>query len=744
MPLPSSGGSGGSGTTLTSGTITQTAHGFVVGNIIGYNGTAYVKAQANNAVNAEATGIVTSIIDANSFTFSQSGLITGLSGLTPGEIYFLSDSVAGALTPTEPTAVTSVSKPLLEAVSATSGYYTNMRGTPALGQAAVVQYGENTTITNLGTITGTLATISGSSFTIPSAGTWEVTYNIFGSQTSIANGTVAIYNSSDVIVPNSTGNIASFGNSLVNLEATNKVFIITSGAATYHLKGQTAAGTMTIYNTSTLGVNNSGNSKITWLQIGASPVPMDLAGEYVIPQYAVASVTPTAGQNSAASAVQFMSITIPSAGTWEIDWSVYAALWNGVSASTSSHISSALYDNLGNFLVNSELVSGAAGLGGVAASSGLFTGTRSYPVTTTGPAVYNVKVWNQNSNTSAIALFGNGNGRSYISAKKISGFMPATGQTVDYVSVKRSTSNQTGIVVNTDVIYNSISSGNIPYNTTTGVFTLTAGKTYNLFASSKIRNDGTGSAGRYVQFEWVDSVSNTALTGLKQGVSIMSTSTLNESGTDNAGGIYVPVSNQTIKVRVTGADGTNIELDVNRTSANITQLGSSAVIAGLYPGTWGTYTPTITAVTTNPTKPTSGIVIDTASYIIEGKKLTVNYTFWIGTAVAPGAGSGTYKFSLPPGIVIDTTKVTTIASVDPTLASPNIGSILGTVEMNRGSQASLTTKFLGHVYAADANTFTAAAMIGTYGTLAMFDSAIGNAALQSGIGWKMQFTVPIV
>jgi hypothetical protein len=50
----------------------------------------------------------------------------------------------------------------------------------------------------------------------------------------------------------------------------------------------------------------------------------------------------------------------------------------------------------------------------------------------------------------------------------------------------------------------------------------------------------------------------------------------NESGTDNAGGIYTPVSNQTVKVRVTGADGTNIELDVNRTSATITQIGSSA------------------------------------------------------------------------------------------------------------------------------------------------------------------------
>jgi hypothetical protein len=172
-------------------------------------------------------------------------------------------------------------------------------------------------------------------------------------------------------------------------------------------------------------------------------------------------------------------------------------------------------------------------------------------------------------------------GYSY-GVNQISGFLPVSGQTVDYIQANRITSNQS-VVLNDTVIYNSIGAGNIPYNISTGIFTLTAGKTYNLFAASKVRNDGTGGTGRYVQFEWVDAVSNVILPGLKQGVSVMATSVLNESATDSAGGIYTPSTNQTVKVRITGLDGTNVQLDFGRTSAVITQLGSTSNTVGTLP-----------------------------------------------------------------------------------------------------------------------------------------------------------------
>jgi hypothetical protein len=110
---------------------TQTAHGFSVGNVLRVqnSATTYIKAQADTAANAEVIGIVSAVIDANNFTIIMFGYVTGLSGLTKGAVYFLSDTTAGLLTTTEPTPNgVKVSKPLLIAESTTTGFFTNGRG----------------------------------------------------------------------------------------------------------------------------------------------------------------------------------------------------------------------------------------------------------------------------------------------------------------------------------------------------------------------------------------------------------------------------------------------------------------------------------------------------------------------------------------------------------------------------------------------------------------------------------------
>lgn len=104
-----------SGSTTTF-SVTQTTHGFSVGDIIKSAGTAnaYAKAQANSSANAEVVGIVTVVTDANNFTYTTEGVITtGVPVATAGTTYFLSPSSAGAMTATEPTTVGQVSKPLL-------------------------------------------------------------------------------------------------------------------------------------------------------------------------------------------------------------------------------------------------------------------------------------------------------------------------------------------------------------------------------------------------------------------------------------------------------------------------------------------------------------------------------------------------------------------------------------------------------------------------------------------------------
>jgi hypothetical protein len=132
-----SGGSGSSGE-ATELSVTQSSHGFSVGNVLKKTGAAYALAQANTAANAEVVGIVSAVADANTFTLLTGGYIDTLTGLTANTTYFLSEATAGILTTTEPATTGSVSKPLLNSVSTTAGVFTNMRGITITGAAAPI------------------------------------------------------------------------------------------------------------------------------------------------------------------------------------------------------------------------------------------------------------------------------------------------------------------------------------------------------------------------------------------------------------------------------------------------------------------------------------------------------------------------------------------------------------------------------------------------------------------------------
>jgi hypothetical protein len=108
--------------------VTQAAHGFLVGEALRLSGSAYVRAQANNAVNAEVVGIVSEVVNAGEFKITTGGRITGLAGLTAGEPYFLSATTAGLLTLTPPATIGQIRKALLLADTATSGFFVNFTG----------------------------------------------------------------------------------------------------------------------------------------------------------------------------------------------------------------------------------------------------------------------------------------------------------------------------------------------------------------------------------------------------------------------------------------------------------------------------------------------------------------------------------------------------------------------------------------------------------------------------------------
>ena len=108
--------------------ITQSGHGFAPKDVVRLNGTTYVKAQANNRANAEAVGIV-EWVDGNKFMLVRAGgKLRGVTGLTAGEVYFLSPTTAGLLTTNDTEVTFEVSKPMLLGLDSTSGVVLNYRG----------------------------------------------------------------------------------------------------------------------------------------------------------------------------------------------------------------------------------------------------------------------------------------------------------------------------------------------------------------------------------------------------------------------------------------------------------------------------------------------------------------------------------------------------------------------------------------------------------------------------------------
>jgi hypothetical protein len=98
--------------------ITQTAHGFTVGQWVYLNGTVYTLTDSDLAASSDSVGVVTTVTDANTFSITTEGYAIGLSGLTAGTRYYLSGTT-GAITATAPT---SNIKAVLIADTTTSGY----------------------------------------------------------------------------------------------------------------------------------------------------------------------------------------------------------------------------------------------------------------------------------------------------------------------------------------------------------------------------------------------------------------------------------------------------------------------------------------------------------------------------------------------------------------------------------------------------------------------------------------------
>jgi hypothetical protein len=259
------------------------------------------------------------------------------------------------------------------------------------------------------------------------------------------------------------------------------------------------------------------------------------------------------GGSSTSPALTILTLAIPSAGTWRLDAELR------VSVPGVGYMSAAFYDN-GTLISGSEYFVAAGGVTQTGAAAGQYSGFMSYNLTTTGARTVTVGIWS----TTSVQTVDSGDGRNWARATlltpTISVQSTATGTlNTDYISVTNTTStsaNYGATGASRDVILDTnLTSQGIAYNASTGVYTLTAGKTYRITSTIGWYNTTPG----YINFNWVDSSTNTAIN------SISITQANNSWATDqidplDADFIYTPVTNQSIKMRVYGSSNNTFSI----------------------------------------------------------------------------------------------------------------------------------------------------------------------------------------
>ena len=221
----------------------------------------------------------------------------------------------------------------------------------------------------------------------------------------------------------------------------------------------------------------------------------------------------------------------------------------------------------------------------------------------------------------------------------------------DYINAGRITSDQTGAGQGSDIIFNyaPVSSG-ISLNTSTGVFTLTAGKTYQLFAELSFSNFSDTVNG-YEIYDWVDATTNTRLatTGVGAGVGEAINRNTNEFNATSTTLIYTPTTNQTVKVRIVEAAGTVTVRAGIGTKAIIQQINPTIAVQATATGTVATNYAKYTRTASQSVSANSVIVCNVAESS-SGTAVSVNTSTGQVTLTA-----GTYRLRGTVGTIVGST-----------------------------------------------------------------------------------------
>ena len=151
------------------------------------------------------------------------------------------------------------------------------------------------------------------------------------------------------------------------------------------------------------------------------------------------------------------------------------------------------------------------------------------------------------------------------------------------------TANTGGIGIGTTLIFDTTITSNgtaVRYNSSTGVFTLTAGVTYKLSATGSWQSFSDIANG-FIIYSWVDATTNTKLdtTGDSDGIAEPLNRNTNEFNATSTELIYTPVTNQTVKVYIVNATGTVQLRGSIGTRAIVTQLNAPIAVQATATGT---------------------------------------------------------------------------------------------------------------------------------------------------------------
>ena len=543
-----------------------------IGTYSNTNVAAYLSASTTGNVGAGNLTVInnfnSNIISANSFTYANGvSILAGIVGTysnTNVSVYLSSQNITGANIGGLYNSITGANTVIQTLSANVGGFYTWANanfGTSSYSNANVASYlvanpqGGNYSNVNVAAyIAGNLSTINA---------------NITGANAAIVTANSAVVSYVNTLNTAMSSNVAGANAAIVTANTAMKVYVDAGNTTMTSYVGNQ----VTTANTALKGYVDAGNTTMT-----------SYVGNQVTTANTAMKSYVDAGNTTQSNQINSINANIGSYYTWA---NANVAGLSGQITGANAVIS-ALQANVGSYYTwaNANVATQQTSINSLA--TGANTNTAAYlaagistNVTTTG-------------NVSAGNVFVNGQPTTYGTvnpaymvvglASSVSGF--GSGSTVIFDTVVGNTNSQTS------------------YNASTGVFTLTAGVTYDMsFTPSFITftNSTTG----YLCYQWVDATTNTPLdsTGTGIGTGISSQDTTAQQDNLTARVIYTPSTNQTVKLLVTSGNGTAVLRGSIGTQAVIKPLNPTIAVQAT---ATGTVSATVVANTSPNTTTTTG------------------------------------------------------------------------------------------------------------------------------------------